>query len=127
MKQNITRRQFLKNGALGLVAVNALGFLPYEKVFAADKTAADVDNEVMELLKGAYEKAKAQITEHKDKLLEIADFLISKETITGAEFMKIFKGEQEEAKKEDDPESKETENAEPAADINEPSKDTENV
>ncbi len=42
MKQNITRRQFLKNGALGLVAVNALGFLPYEKVFAADKTAADL-------------------------------------------------------------------------------------
>ena len=114
-------------GLMGLETVESQYLDGRPVLNCADKTAADVDNEVMELLKGAYEKAKAQITEHKDKLLEIADFLISKETITGAEFMKIFKGEQEEAKKEDDPESKEPENAEPAADINEPSKDTANV
>ncbi len=114
-------------GLMGLETVESQYLDGRPVLNCADKTAADVDNEVMELLKGAYEKAKAQITEHKDKLLEIADFLISKETITGAEFMKIFKGEQEEAKKEEDPESKEPENAEPAADINEPSKDTENV
>ncbi len=41
MKHNIIRRQFLKNEAVGLMAVNALGFLPYEKVFAATFAVKD--------------------------------------------------------------------------------------
>ena len=39
MRQNLTRREFVKNAALGVVA---LGLLPYENVFAAGKTGADL-------------------------------------------------------------------------------------
>lgn len=39
MRQNLTRREFVKNAALGLVA---LGLLPYESVFAAGATDADL-------------------------------------------------------------------------------------
>ncbi len=56
----------------------------------SDVTAADVDKEVMELLKESYEQAKALLTAHRRTLDEIAAFLIEKETITGKEFMEIF-------------------------------------
>ena len=44
----------------------------------------------MEMLKNAYEEAKRLLSENRDALDEIADYLIRKETITGAEFMDIF-------------------------------------
>ena len=53
-----------------------------------DATAAEVDNEV---LKEAYEEAKALLSENRDVMDKIAEFLIEKETITGKEFMKIFR------------------------------------
>ena len=42
------------------------------------------------MLKSAYEKAKALLSEHRDALDKIAEYLIEKETITGKEFMQIF-------------------------------------
>ena len=56
-----------------------------------DATAAEVDNEVMKMLKEAYEEAKALLSENRDVMDKIAEFLIEKETITGKEFMKIFR------------------------------------
>ena len=56
----------------------------------SDVTAAEVDQEVMAVLKEAYEEAKRLLTEHRKTLDKIAEFLIEKETITGKEFMKIF-------------------------------------
>ena len=56
-----------------------------------DATAAEVDQEVMRLLKESYEKAKELLKENRDALDQIAEFLIEKETITGKEFMKIFR------------------------------------
>ncbi len=56
----------------------------------ADVTAAEVDKEVMELLRDAYEEAKRLLTEHRGTLDQIAEFLITRETITGKEFMDIF-------------------------------------
>ena len=56
----------------------------------SDATAADVDQEVMNVLKDAYTEAKRLLTEHRQTLDKIAEFLIEKETITGKEFMKIF-------------------------------------
>ena len=53
-------------------------------------TAADVDKEVMELLKDSYEEAKRLLREHRSTLDQIAEFLITRETITGKEFMDIF-------------------------------------
>ena len=54
------------------------------------ETAARVDEEVIALVKSAYEKAKAILSGHEDKLHELADYLLDKETITGEEFMKIL-------------------------------------
>ena len=54
-----------------------------------DATAAEIDVEVMRMLKGAYAEAKRLLSENRDALDKIADFLIEKETITGKEFMKI--------------------------------------
>ncbi len=56
----------------------------------SDATAAEVDQEVMKVLKEAYEEAKRLLTEHRKALDQIAAFLIERETITGKEFMDIF-------------------------------------
>ena len=55
-----------------------------------EATAAEIDQEVMKMLKAAYEEAKRLLTENREALDKIAAFLIEKETITGKEFMKIF-------------------------------------
>ena len=57
----------------------------------SDKTEAEVDEEVMQILKRAYEEAKRLLSENREAMDKIAEFLIEKETITGKEFMKIFR------------------------------------
>ena len=54
------------------------------------KTASEIDREVMKLLKDSYEEAKKLLASHRKALDKIAAFLIEKETITGKEFMEIF-------------------------------------
>ncbi len=54
------------------------------------KTASEIDREVMKLLKDSYEEAKKLLASHRKVLDKIAAFLIEKETITGKEFMEIF-------------------------------------
>ena len=74
----------------------------------SDVTAAEIDQEVMQLLKDSYEEAKRLLSENRDAMDQIAEFLIEKETITGKEFMKIFRqvkgipepGEKKEEKEE---------------------------
>ena len=56
-----------------------------------DNTATQVDHEVMELLRVSYEEAKRLISSHRKALDKIAAYLIRKETITGKEFMIIFR------------------------------------
>lgn len=56
-----------------------------------DATAAEVDQEVMKILKKSYEEAKRLLSENRDAMDKIAEYLIRKETITGKEFMKIFR------------------------------------
>ena len=56
-----------------------------------DATAADIDQEVMKLLKNAYDEAKRLLRDDREAMDKIAAFLIEKETITGKEFMKIFR------------------------------------
>ncbi len=56
----------------------------------SDRTAAEVDREVMKVIKDSYVEAKRLLSEHRIALDKIAAFLIEKETITGKEFMKIF-------------------------------------
>ena len=56
-----------------------------------EATAAEVDQEVMRILKEAYEEAKRLLSENREVMDKIAEFLIEKETITGKEFMRIFR------------------------------------
>ena len=53
-------------------------------------TSAQIDKEVVELVKAGHEKAITILKENTDKLHELAQFLLEKETITGDEFMEIL-------------------------------------
>ena len=57
----------------------------------SDATAGEIDQEVMKILKDSYEEAKGLLSENRDAMDQIAEFLIEKETITGKEFMEIFR------------------------------------
>ena len=56
----------------------------------SERTAATVDDKVVEVVKQQHEKAKQMLIEHRGKLDEIAKYLYEKETITGEEFMRIL-------------------------------------
>ena len=56
-----------------------------------EATAAEIDEEIMKMLKASYEEAKRLLSANRAALDKIAAFLIEKETITGKEFMKIFR------------------------------------
>ncbi len=56
-----------------------------------DATAAEIDTEVMMLLKESYEKAKQLLSDNREVLDKIADYLFEKETITGKQFMEIYR------------------------------------
>ncbi len=56
-----------------------------------DETATEIDHEIMSMLKDAYNTAKERLIENRDALDCIAEHLIAKETITGKEFMELFR------------------------------------
>ena len=56
-----------------------------------DETATEIDHEVMKVLKESYAEAKRLLSENRDVLDQIADYLIKRETITGKEFMQIYR------------------------------------
>ena len=76
------------------------------------QTASEIDEEVMKMLKDAYEEAKQLLRDHRQSLDRIAAFLIEKETITGKEFMKIYRRcegiPEPEEKKEENPVKEQT-------------------
>ena len=83
----------------------------------ADETAAKIDEEVARRMKEFYERAVNIIKENREVLDKIAEYLIEKETITGKEFIKMYreiKGlpDPDEEKKEDTPENETVENKE---------------
>ena len=93
-------------GLMGLATIQNKYLDGSATLNCSDVTAAAVDEEVKEMLKDSYEQALALLRENRDVMDKLAEFLIEKETITGKEFMKIFreiKGipEPEEEKKEE--------------------------
>lgn len=56
----------------------------------SSETAADIDREVLEIIRQAHEKARAIITANRPAMDEAASYLLEKETITGDEFMQIL-------------------------------------
>ena len=56
------------------------------------QTQAEIDHQVVELVKKQHEKAARILLENREKLDQLAHYLYEKETITGAEFMEILRG-----------------------------------
>lgn len=99
-----------KFGLIGLESVQHRYLDGRPVMNCGDATAAEIDSEVMVMLKKAYEEAKRLLSENREALDKISAFLIEKETITGKEFMKIFrevKGIEEPETNEEQPEKKE--------------------
>ena len=59
-------------------------------LICSGETAAEVDRQVVDLVKKQHEKAASILLENREKLDELAKFLCEKETITGEEFMQIL-------------------------------------
>ena len=58
-------------------------------------TQKEIDKKIVELVKAQHEKAKNLLSENREKLDELAQFLYERETITGEEFMNILRGKEE--------------------------------
>lgn len=82
-----------KFGLMGLATVEDKYLTGRTVMECGDDTATEVDTEVMNMLKSAYKTAKEMLYENREIMDKIAAFLIEKETITGQEFMKIFRKE----------------------------------
>ena len=80
-----------KFGLMGLANVENQYLNGRAVMNCGDNTATEVDHEVMELLRTSYEEAKRLLSSHREMLDKIAAYLIRKETITGKEFMIIFR------------------------------------
>ncbi len=77
-------------GLMGLATQESQYLTGRTVLNCGEATAAAIDEEVMMMLKAAYEEAKRLLSENRRAMDLIADFLIEKETITGKEFMEIF-------------------------------------
>ena len=86
-----------KFGLMGLESRESMYLDNGSVLNCSDETASHVDEEVMWILKEAYEEAKRLLTENRECLDQISAFLIEKETITGKEFMEIFHKVRDEA------------------------------
>lgn len=80
-----------KFGLMGLESIEDRYLDGRPVLKCADETAAEIDHEVMALLQTAYEKARALLADNREPLDKLAAFLIEKETISGKEFMKIYR------------------------------------
>ena len=92
-------------GLVGLASVQSRYLDGTVSLNCSDTTAAEIDAEVISILKESYETALGLLRENRELMDKLAEFLIEKETITGKEFMKIFRKEkgipEPEEKKED--------------------------
>ncbi len=106
VRNMITRFGMSKRfGLMGLATVESEYLGGGARLTCSDVTAADVDTEVMEVLKACYEEAKELLSGNREIMDQLAGHLIEKETISGKEFMKIYR----EAKGLPEPEPKEDE------------------
>lgn len=83
-------------------------------LICGENTASQIDDEVLSIINSSYAEAMKLLDENREILDSISDYLYQKETITGKEFMKMFrdmKGLPDPDEKKDGEESKEQENA----------------
>lgn len=86
-----------KYDMMGLEQVNNAYLGGNTTLNCSAETAAEIDEEVLRLIKEAHQKARDLISKHIPVMHEAASFLIEKETITGEEFMKILQKYPEQA------------------------------
>lgn len=82
-----------KFGLMGLATVESQYLEGRMALNCSDATAAEIDAEIVALLKDSYEKALSLLRANRDLMDKLAAFLIERETITGKEFMEIFRRE----------------------------------
>lgn len=80
-----------KFGLMGLESIESQYLDGRPVLNCGDATAAQIDQEVMLILKECYTKAEHLLSENQEVLHEIAAFLVERETITGKEFVDIFR------------------------------------
>ena len=83
-------------------------------LICGENTASQIDDEVLSIINSSYAEAMKLLDENREILDRISDYLYEKETITGKEFMKMFrdmKGLPDPDEEKDGEESKEQENA----------------
>ncbi len=80
-----------KFGLMGLATVESQYLEGRSVLNCSDVTAAGVDEEVRKILEQCYTEAKNILADNMDVMDQIADYLIQRETITGKEFMKIYR------------------------------------
>ncbi len=91
-KSMITRFGMSKKfGMMSLVTVESQYLDGRASMNCAEKTAAQVDKEVLKLINSCYAEAVNMLTENRDVLDRISDYLFEHETITGKEFMEMFR------------------------------------
>ena len=110
-------------GLIGLESVESKYLEGRTVLNCSEFTAAQIDEEVMKILKDSYEEALRLLRENREILDKIAAYLIEKETITGKEFMEIFRREKglpdpEEEKKDNEGSDDNTGEASDEADKN---------
>lgn len=91
-------------GLMGLATVESQYLEGRAAMNCADATAAEVDEEVRKMMESCYEEAKKILSENLGVMDVIAAYLIKEETITGEQFMKLYrreKGIPEPEKKQD--------------------------
>lgn len=86
-----------KYDMMGLEQVNNAYLGGNTTLNCSAETAAEIDEEVLRLIKEAHQKARDLISKHIPVMHEAASYLIEKETITGEEFMKILQKYPEQA------------------------------
>lgn len=80
-----------KFGLIGLESIESQYLDGRAVMNCSDVTAADIDQEVMSILKECYQEALELLSANREVMDKLAAFLIEKETITGKEFMKIYR------------------------------------
>ena len=103
-----------KFGLIGLASMQNKYLDSAATLNCSDATAAEIDAEVVSILKESYEKALELLRENREVMDKLAEYLIEKETITGKEFMEIFR--REKGLPEPEEKSKEDSTAETGAD-----------
>ena len=80
-----------KFGMMGLASVENQYLDGRAALTCGEKTASEIDDEVLSIISGCYDEAKRLLAENREILDKISDYLYEHETITGKEFMKIFR------------------------------------